>query len=194
MTFLVKPAPPSRPLAYCSFTALKSAPVISCLFYFFSHTLGGPQAPLEPGPLSQMGGDPPLYGPGSNWATWPLITTLRAFICAHQSLDQVLRRNSQFCHSDMSHWESRICIENEKLQKRKTSAPGKIQYLGAHVFGNAKLFLVFRILDSQISKCFFTKPLIATHLSKKNVKTHVKMVAGRWNLNWKWITHPVNLS
>ena len=69
-------------------------------------------------------------------------------------------------------------MKNEKLQKRKTSAPGKIQYLGAHVFGNAKLFLVFRILDSQIPKCFFPKPLIATHLNKKIVKTHVKMVAG----------------
>ena len=106
--------------------------------------------------------------------------TLRALICAHQYLDQVSRRNSQFCHSDMSHWESRICIKNEKLQKRKTSAPGKIQYLGAHVFGNAKLFLVFRILDSQIPKCFFPKPLIATHLNKKIVKTHVKMGDKIW--------------
>ena len=69
-------------------------------------------------------------------------------------------------------------MNNEKLQKRKTSAPGKIQYLGAHVFVNAKLFLVFRILDSQILKCFFPKPLIATHLNKKIVKTHVRMVAG----------------
>ena len=64
------------------------------------------------------------------------------------------------------------------MQKRKTSASGKIQYLEAHVFGNAKLFLVFRIYNSQNSKCFFLKPLIATHLNKKIVKTHVKMVTG----------------
>ena len=64
------------------------------------------------------------------------------------------------------------------MQKRKTSASGKIQYLEAHVFGNAKLFLVFRIHNSQNSKCFFLKPLIATHLNKKIVKTHVKMVTG----------------
>ena len=62
------------------------------------------------------------------------------------------------------------------MQKRKTSASGKIQYLEAHVFGNAKLFLVFRIHNSQNSKCFFPKPLIATHHNKKIVKTHVKMV------------------
>ena len=35
--------------------------------------------------------------------------------------------------------------KNVKMQKRKTSASGKIQYLEAHVFGNAKLLLVFRI-------------------------------------------------
>ena len=62
------------------------------------------------------------------------------------------------------------------MQKRKKSASGKIQYLEAHVFGNAKLFLVFCIYNSQNSKCFFLKPLIATHLNKKIVKTHVKMV------------------
>ena len=62
------------------------------------------------------------------------------------------------------------------MQKRKTSASGKIQYLEAHVFGNAKLFLVFRIHNSQNAKCFFPKPLIVTHLNKKIVKTHVKMV------------------
>ena len=63
------------------------------------------------------------------------------------------------------------------MQKRKTSVSGKIQYLEAHVFENAKLSLVFRIHNSQNSKCFFLKSWIATHLSKKRVKTHVKMVA-----------------
>ena len=64
------------------------------------------------------------------------------------------------------------------MQKRKTSASGKIQYLEAHVFGNAKLLLVFHIHNSQNSKCFFPKSWIATHLSKKRVKTQVKIVAG----------------
>ena len=64
------------------------------------------------------------------------------------------------------------------MQKQKTSASGKIQYLEAHVFGNAKLFLVFRIHNSQNSKCFFPKSWIATHLSKKRVKMQVKIVAG----------------
>ena len=185
MTILVKPAPPPY------IVLLPHRNSLQC--FFFSH-IRGPLSPSRAWAPILDGGDPPLHDPGSNWATWPLMGTLRALIWAHQYLDQVLRRNSQFCHSDMSHWESRISIKNEKLQKQKTSAPGKIQYLGAHVFGNAKLFLVFRILDSQIPKCFFPKPLIATHLNKKIVKTHVKMVAGGWNFNCKWMTHPVNLS
>ena len=62
------------------------------------------------------------------------------------------------------------------MQKRKTSASRKIQYLEAHAFENAKSPLVFHIHNSQNSKCFFPKPLIATHHNKKIVKTHVKMV------------------
>ena len=65
------------------------------------------------------------------------------------------------------------------MQKQKTSASGKIQYLEAHVFGNAKLLLVFCIHNFINLKCFFLKSLLATHLSKKGVKTQVKMVAGR---------------
>ena len=64
------------------------------------------------------------------------------------------------------------------MQKQKTSASGKIQYLEAHVFGNAKLLLVFRIHNFQNSKCFFLKSWYLTHLSKKIVKTQVTMVAG----------------
>ena len=61
------------------------------------------------------------------------------------------------------------------MQKQKTSASGKIKYLEAHVFGNAKLCLDFPIHNFQNSKCFFPK---SSHLSKKRVKTQVKMVAG----------------
>ena len=64
------------------------------------------------------------------------------------------------------------------MQKRKTSASGKIQYLEAHVFENAKLPLVFRIHNSQNSKCFFPKSWIAARLSKKRVKMQVNIVAG----------------
>ena len=44
-----------------------------------------------------------------------------------------------------------------KMQIQKTSASGKIQYLEAHVFRNAKLLLVFRIHNFQNSKYFFQK-------------------------------------
>ena len=56
------------------------------------------------------------------------------------------------------------------MQKQKTSASGKIRYLEAHVFENAKLPLIFRIHNSQNSKCFFPKSWIATHLDKMQVK------------------------
>ena len=63
------------------------------------------------------------------------------------------------------------------MQKQRTSTCGKIQYLEAHVFGNAKLLLIFRIHNFQNSKCFSPKSWISTHLSKKRVKTQVKIVA-----------------
>ena len=73
-------------------------------------------------------------------------------------------------------------MENEKLVKLKIWEPGKIDYLGSHVFENAKILSIFYICYFQIAKCFCPKSKIILHPIKKISKLHLKIVADRQNL------------
>ena len=73
-------------------------------------------------------------------------------------------------------------MENEKLVKLKIWGPGKIDYLGPHVFENAKILSIFNICYFQIAKCFFPKSKIIIHPIRKISKSHHRIIADRQNL------------
>ena len=70
-------------------------------------------------------------------------------------------QKSEQTHAHLKVW---VCIENEKIEKRKTSSPGEFDYAGEHVFWNAKMFLFFLSQTFKIRKYFFRKSLNAMEL------------------------------
>ena len=64
-------------------------------------------------------------------------------------------------HAHLKVW---VCIENEKIEKWKTSSPGEFDYAGDHVFKNTKMSLFFLSQNFKIWKYFFRKSLNAIEL------------------------------
>ena len=64
-------------------------------------------------------------------------------------------------------------MENEKIEKRKTSAPRQLISLGADVFRYAKSLIILNIYKFQWAKCFFPKMKIFPF----------------WPINLLWIEH-----
>ena len=64
-------------------------------------------------------------------------------------------------HAHLKIW---VCIENEKIEKWKTSSPGEFDYAGEHVFRNTKMSLFFLSQIFKIWKYFFRKSSNAIEL------------------------------
>ena len=107
----------------------------------------------------------------------------RAFFLICQSLpDRVHVLHVMEIDMTHAHWTERICIENKKIKKRKTSSPRKLKYLEDDVFRNANFFSVFLIRSVQVEKCFFRKSWFCWLWIQKIIKTILNNGLESWNL------------
>lgn len=79
-------------------------------------------------------------------------------------------------HVHLARAELQICIENEKIKKRRKSDTGKIANNVLDFLGNAKFVSSLHICNSAHLKCFFPKFLCVYFLSCKNLETIIKSV------------------
>ena len=63
--------------------------------------------------------------------------------CHSNGWGDICQKKPQKLIATHVHLKVWVCIENEKIEKWKTSSPGEFDYAGEHVFRNAKMFLFF---------------------------------------------------